>query len=573
MRNSITFRKLIILFSGVIIPFFLLSLFLLQQNNIVIEQRIFSSIQYKTDLTAQTLTDVITQIYDTSTGMAEQSILRRLASPGYPSSAYETAKDILQLKEQQTSIKNANKYIENFVIYYQERGQAYNSSGNGRPSFFEFTSEEYQDLVTTRKYTGFLVFYDQKLTELIQSSTNSNFLIRVNLSSEAITDLLCDTFTEYEYYYLLDMFDSDYQLTNLSDEQLTQLSNNTKNYIQLNNEQYHCFSSSLPFENAKLHFFFSDKQLFAPTQNYQYLAILVFLLALVTCCIFLGGSYKIVHKPINTLIGAFQDINNQNYNVRIFTKNNSDFSFLYQEFDQMAKHLGILIEKNYQQQLLLNKAELKQLQAQINPHFLYNSLFLLRRMIQDELYEEAYHMSDTLGLYFQYITRNSQEYPLLSQEYRHAVLYCEIQKLRFAGRICVETEELPSEFSNLLVPKLIIQPILENAFNYGLRNKEKNGLLKVTFSSNSSELIISIEDNGDDLSDVQLEKIQTDLIAATTSNPLQEMTGILNIQRRLHIYFDGSGHLVANRSPLGGLQIHLVLPIQLLSKKDVHTND
>ena len=239
----------------------------------------------------------------------------------------------------------------------------------------------------------------------------------------------------------------------------------------------------------------------------------------------------------------------------------------------MAQKLETLIEKDYQQQLLINKAELKQLQAQINPHFLYNSFLLLRRMIQDELYEEAQKMSDTLGLYFKYITRNSQEYMPLSQEYHHAMLYCEIQQLRFEERIRLETDSLPEEYSQILVPKLIIQPILENAFNYGLHDKVDGGLLKMTISGTSSQLIISIEDNGEDLSDRQLEQIQANLKTAATGNSPLEMTGILNIQRRLAIYSNGSGFLKASRSPLGGLCIQLFIPIHQSLEKEQKTHD
>lgn len=574
MKYSITFKKLILLFLAVIVPFFFLSLFLLQQNNTAIKKRIFTSIQEKTDLTAQTLTDAIVQIYDTATEMAGQSNLRRLATTAYPKTTYEEAKDILQLKEQQTSIKNANQYIENFVIYYQEKQKAYNSSGVKRGSFFEFTKDEYETLTDARKSADFLILHNEILTEIILPSSGSNFLIRVDLSSEAITSLLENTFTEYEFYYLLDAFDHSYRLTNLTGQQLNQLPDaDFSDKLVLSGTQYYCFSSTIPYGGIQIHFFFSDDQLFADTRIYQYLNLCFGLFVLFACCFFLWGSYTIIHKPIQTLIRAFQDINNQNYNVRIFSKKNSDFTYLYKEFNHMAGELGTLIEKDYQQQLLLNKAELKQLQAQINPHFLYNSLFLLRRMIQDELYEEAYHMSDTLGLYFQYITRNNRDYMPLSQEYRHAILYCEIQKLRFEGRICVETDALPVEYLNILVPKLIIQPILENAFNYGLRNKVEDGLLKVTITDNASELIISIEDNGEDLSDEQLKTIQNDLQNAATGNPLQEMTGILNIQRRLNIYSDGTCHLAASRGSLGGLCIQLFLPIQQLSEKEQETHD
>nr|WP_300864305.1 histidine kinase [uncultured Acetatifactor sp.] len=573
MKNSITFKKLILLFFSVIVPFFLICMFLLQHNTAMIRNRKITSLEEKAALTAETLTSAIDQIYHTAAEMTGQSNLRIVASTGYPQTTYEEAKDILQIQEQQTSIKNANPYIDNFVIYYQERSYAYNSSGDGRVSFFEFTQGEYQALADARKSADFLILHQNKLTEVILPSSNSNFLIQVDLSPEAISALLENTFTEYEFYYLLNAFDQSYRLTNLTEEQLAQMADtDLSDKLTIDGKQYYRFSSRLPYGGIRIHFFLSDDQLFADTKPYQYLTLCFGLFIVIICCIFLWGTYTILHKPMQTLIHAFQDINNQNYNVRIFSRN-SDFTYLYNEFNHMAKRLGTLIEKDYQQQLLLNKAELKQLQAQINPHFLYNSLFLLRRMIQDELYEEACHMSDTLGLYFQYITRNSQDYMPLSQEYRHAILYCEIQKLRFEGRIRVETDDLPGEYSSILVPKLIIQPILENAFNYGLRDKIEDGLLKVTVAPLDCELIISIEDNGEDLSDEQLEKLRTNLQTAATGTSLQEMTGILNIQRRLGIYSDGSGCLKASRSSLGGLCIRLFLPIQLSTKKEQETYD
>ncbi|WP_158584408.1 sensor histidine kinase [Lachnotalea sp. AF33-28] len=574
MKNNITLKKLILLFFSVIVPFFLSSMFLLQQNNAAIHNRKIVSLQEKVNLTAQTLTSALEQIYHTAAEMTGQSNLRRVATANYLQTTYEEAKDICQIQEQQTSIKNANPYINNFIIYYQDRKQAYNSSGDGRGSFFEFTEEEYQTLADARKSADFLIYYNQKLSEIILPSSGSNFLIRIDLSAASISSLLENAFTEYKFYYYLDAFDQSYQLTNLTKEQLALFTDtDCADRLTIEGTQYYRFSSSLPYGKALIHFFFSGDQLYADTKLYQYLDLCFSLFVLIICCIFLWGSYTIIQKPIQTLIHAFQNINNRNYNVRIFSKNNSDFTYLYNEFNHMAKQLGTLIEKDYQQQLLLNKAELKQLQAQINPHFLYNSLFLLRRMIQDELYAEAYHMSDTLGLYFQYITRNSQDYMPLNQEYRHAILYCEIQKLRFEGRIRVETDDLPAEYSSILVPKLIIQPILENAFNYGLRNKVDDGLLKVAVSNHDSELIISIEDNGDDLSDAQLEKIQANLQSASTGDPLREMTGILNIQRRLSIYSDGSSHLTAIRSPLGGLCIQLFLPIQQSPGKERETHD
>lgn len=407
------------------------------------------------------------------------------------------------------------------------------------------------------------------MSEIILPSSNPSFIIRVDLSSAALQTLLAETFLEYEPYYLLESAEGSYRLTNLSEEQLHKVSSdNFSEETQIDGSKYFCFNASVLYGETEIHFFFSEDKLFTDTKLYHYLNLYLGLFTLLICVCFLWGSYTIIHKPIQTLINAFQNINNQDYSVQISDDSPSDFAYLYKEFNLMAQKLKTLIEKDYQQQLLLNKAELKQLQAQINPHFLYNSLFMLRRMIQDELYDEAYHISDALGLYFQYITRNSSDYMPLSREYHHAMLYCEIQKLRFEGRTTVETDEFPKEFSGILVPKLIIQPILENAFHYGLHNKVCDGLLKVSISCSSSQLTISIEDNGEDLSDALLAQLQNNLKAAAASQSSQEMTGILNIQRRLMIYFDGAGGLYASRSSLGGLCIQLTIPINNTVKGD-----
>lgn len=569
MKNSITFKKLIMLFFSVTVPLFLFCIFLLHWHNTVTRNRTFASIQEKTDQVSRTLADEINQIYNMTLEIANQAALRKLAAFYYPMDIYERGYHLLLIQEQQTSIANANKYIDNFIIYYPNRMQAFNSSNVTRGRFFSFTEEEYQELVNIQQNYDFLIPYRQGLSEVILPLTGPNFLIRVDLSSQTIHSLLESTFTEYENFFLLEAFDCSYQLTNLDTDQLNQLSTNQlQDTVSIDGRKYYHFSSAVPYGEMQLHFFFSTSQLFTNTAVYLYLYLFLGIFVLFACCFFLWGCHAIIRRPIFSLANAFQNINRQDYSVRILEKGNSDFSYLYKEFNQMAKQLGNLIEKDYQQQLLLNKAELKQLQAQINPHFLYNSFFLLQRMIYDEMYPEAQKMADTLGQYFQYITRNNQEYMSLKQEYHHAMLYCDIQKIRFENRIRVEADELPEKYSYIQVPKLILQPIIENAYNYGFKNKVENGLLRITIQDVDSNLIISIEDNGENLSDHQLNKIQDNLATVSRESSLLEMTGILNIQRRMHIYSDTPGQLIASRSSLGGLCIKLLLPIWQLQEHE-----
>ena len=152
-----------------------------------------------------------------------------------------------------------------------------------------------------------------------------------------------------------------------------------------------------------------------------------------------------VHKPLSKLTDAFDEVEHGNFQVQIVQTGNDDFAYLYHAFNNMALKLSHLIERDYNQKLLLQKAEMKQLQAQINPHFLYNSFFMLQRMIRFEP-EEASQIANALASCFRYITKNSMDHVTLAEEYAHMKNYVYIQGLRFAGRIQIDLEELPYRF-------------------------------------------------------------------------------------------------------------------------------
>lgn len=147
----------------------------------------------------------------------------------------------------------------------------------------------------------------------------------------------------------------------------------------------------------------------------------------------------------------------------------------------------------------------------------------------------------------------------LETEYEHAKTYAYIQGLRFAGRIQIEFEDLPAAYRNLTVPKLILQPLLENAFNYGLNNKVENGLLKVHFLHSKESLTIIVEDNGEELTDESLQSLEDKLNTAKDTSADCEMTGLLNIQRRLAIFSDYTYSLTISRSGMGGLCVSICL--------------
>ena len=184
---------------------------------------------------------------------------------------------------------------------------------------------------------------------------------------------------------------------------------------------------------------------------------------------------------------------------------------------------------------------------------------MLQRMIKMDLSEEALEVANALGIYFRYITKNSMDYVTLQEEYEHTKTYAYIQSLRFEGRIDVVFEDLPVDCEPITVPKLILQPIVENAFNYGLNDKLENGLLKVSFMNYAEYLKITIEENGEGISDDKLFELQSKLFISKESSSEFEMSGILNIQRRLVVFSNNLSSLDVSRSDLGGLCVTITL--------------
>lgn len=265
---------------------------------------------------------------------------------------------------------------------------------------------------------------------------------------------------------------------------------------------------------------------------------------------------RAIYTPIHILLQAFSKLESGDWSGSIHYVRRDEFGQLYDGFNKMKERIHTLIEEVYVQKNLAQKAQLKQLQAQINPHFLYNSFFILSRRIKRGDVENAVYLAEHLGDYFRFLTRNESDDIALHREVEHAKSYAAIQSARFSDRICVEFGELPKDVEGIEVPRLILQPLLENAFGHGLYNKEENGMLKISFVQTEEQIMIHVEDNGEELSE---EKLQH-LCEATEAKDDGKITGLINIHKRLQYYFRNKGGLIFSRSNLGGLKVTLYIP-------------
>ncbi|WP_397376339.1 sensor histidine kinase [Paenibacillus vietnamensis] len=199
---------------------------------------------------------------------------------------------------------------------------------------------------------------------------------------------------------------------------------------------------------------------------------------------------------------------------------------------------------------MIRKAELKQLQFQMNPHFLYNSFFILNSLVKTGDVERIERFTNMLGEYFRFITRDGEDHVWLSEEISHCRRYAEIQNLRFSRRIRLEFDDLPKGMEQISVPRLIVQPIIENAYEHSFDKMTEDGLLRVSFEMDRNEAQIIVEDNGR-ISDSEIEALKNRL---DQTAEFDKMTGMINIHRRILLTFGDGVGLFVTRSGINGLK-------------------
>ena len=178
-------------------------------------------------------------------------------------------------------------------------------------------------------------------------------------------------------------------------------------------------------------------------------------------------------------------------------------------------------------------------------------------MAKDEDCESIVELAAYLSEYYRYITKDAKSNKKLEEEVQHARKYAKIQAMRFRHRLSVEFDEMPAEYRDIIVPRLILQPLLENAFEHGLRDVEKDGVIKVWYENKENKLYVHVQDNGGGMS----EETQNELNEGFKQRSELIENGLCNINRRLNIHF-GEGYGVEIKTVKNqGTICSLILPI------------
>lgn len=269
--------------------------------------------------------------------------------------------------------------------------------------------------------------------------------------------------------------------------------------------------------------------------------------------------FRLVYRPLNTLMGAFARVEQGNLDFELEAEARGEFAFVFQGFSHMLDRLKVLMEQTYLQGQMVKKSEFKQLQAQIDPHFLYNGFFILNKRIRANDKEGALAFSKLLSDYFRYVTQNARDAVPLHEEVNHAYNYARIQQIRFANRLALTLDAVPEEYAQLPIPRLILQPMVENVFRHVLDAAEGVTTLHISYHPQANGVELWIEDGGTAITEERLAAMRQTL---TRTQDEKEISGLTNVHMRLQLYYGKEYGLIFDRSEMGGLRVRVRIPDQ-----------
>lgn len=263
-----------------------------------------------------------------------------------------------------------------------------------------------------------------------------------------------------------------------------------------------------------------------------FVGIMAVLILIITIAAVLIASGII--KPVRELYGATQKIARGDFTARARINTTDEIAELAEGFNTMAGNMQGMIQKIKEDEQKMRRADLRLLQEQINPHFLYNTLDTIVWLIEGNEPDQAVNMVVTLSGFFRQVLSKGKELITIREEEQHIRSYLEIQSVRYHDILEYDIQ-IDQVLYDYQILKLTLQPVVENALYHGIKYKRAKGYIHVNGEKAGELIRLTVRDNGAGMEEKELEELRKEI-----SRPCKETEkgfGLANVNERIHMYF------------------------------------
>ena len=270
-------------------------------------------------------------------------------------------------------------------------------------------------------------------------------------------------------------------------------------------------------------------------RNLTMLVIGVAIVAMSISILLSGRASRSVTRPIRDLCNLTEKVAGGDFSVKTQVEAGDEIAVLTRSFNDMTEEIGILVDDIRKKQENLRIIENRLLQEQINPHFLYNTLDAIVWLAEENKSAEVVKMVTSLSDFFRTTLSKGHDYITVKEERTHIESYLEIQQFRYQDILDYEIR-MNEEIYSYIIPKLTLQPLVENALYHGIKNKRGKGKILITGEKQGDKIIFQVIDNGKGMTEEELNNLRKQM-AGTDTGSEEKGFGVLNVNQRIKYYY------------------------------------
>lgn len=364
-------------------------------------------------------------------------------------------------------------------------------------------------LKSAKKYLTNLENYKNRIEENLEEGNKYEDNIEIwENDIQIVTSLLSDTIYQYIYYEIKD--------------------------IQTSRTEY--------------------QNIFMNVFRFSFLALIGIILLLILLSFYIPLS---ITRPIRKLGEVTDQVAKGNLSVRSDVDAGAEVGMLSDSLNTMIDKINELLEQVKKEQIRLRKAEFELLQSQINPHFLYNTLDAIVWLAEAGEQKRVVNMVGSLSDFFRTSLNQGRDIIPIKEELQHVTSYLEIQQVRYQDILQYEIH-VPEELEKYLIPKITIQPLVENALYHGIKNKRGTGKIVIWGKKEADHFVIVIGDNGIGIREERLSEVRKGIKHKAFSE--NEIYGLYNVNERIRLNFGEAYGITIESVYQEGTTVNVLLP-------------